>query len=80
MTPKGLLPVPKVLIPALVIWIGLGATFIATGDFDRTQASIGFSALAYAVIGYVTPTTYTKVKNLDLSLPKPKKPKRRARK
>lgn len=62
MTKHSLFPVPKVLLPALVIWIGIAAKFIATGDFDRTEAAVGFTALAYAVIGWTTPQTYDEVK------------------
>jgi hypothetical protein len=54
-TTDSLVPVPKVLLPALVLTIGILAHFIASGEFDRVEVAAAVTTAIYAVIGYAAP-------------------------
>lgn len=50
-----LVPVPKVLIPFVVLCIGIAVNWIATGDFSRVEIGAALSTGLYALIGYTVP-------------------------
>lgn len=62
MTSKTLLPVPKVLIPAALLFIGIIVKFIITGELSRAELGGAIGVGLYAAIGYSTPPTYAGVK------------------
>lgn len=62
MTKHSLFPVPKVLIPAGIIFTGILVKLIATGELDREEIGAGVGALIYGALGFATPPTYDQVK------------------
>lgn len=78
MTRHSLFPVPKVLVPVILIWTGILAKWIATGDLDRVEIAAAVSALVYAILGYATPPTYDQVVD-KVEKVVPTKPRRKRR-
>lgn len=62
MTSKTLLPVPKVLIPAALLFIAIIVKFIVSGELSRAELGVAVGVALYAAIGYSTPPTYAGVK------------------
>lgn len=61
MTKSSLFPVPKVLVPVILIWTAILVKFIATGELNREELAAGVGALIYAAIGYRTPPSYDEI-------------------
>jgi hypothetical protein len=56
-----LVPVPKVLLPAVVGATAILANWIATGTFDRTEIAALVTLTIYTVIGYAVPNKALRV-------------------
>ena len=54
---NGFIPVPKVLRPAIAGLVLVAVTWIATGEFDRTETVQLTTTLLYTLIGYQAPGT-----------------------
>lgn len=52
---KALLPVPKILVPAVAGFVALGGKVIATGELDRDELAAAFVLFGYALIGWTVP-------------------------
>jgi anti-sigma factor RsiW len=52
---KALLPVPKVVLPAIAGVGAVIATWIATGEFNRLELAQLFLTAWYSLIGWATP-------------------------
>lgn len=52
---KPLIPVPKVLVPAVAGLVALGGKVIATGEVDREELAAVWVLAGYALIGWTTP-------------------------
>lgn len=55
MEPNPHLPVPKVYLPFVVGIIAIAVSWVATGDFSRTELSSVLALGLYAAVGYVAP-------------------------
>lgn len=54
-TLRPLIPVPKVLVPAVAGLVGIAARWVATGDFDREELGVLVLVAGYAAVGWSTP-------------------------
>lgn len=83
MTRSSLFPVPKVLIPTLLIAIGILTKWIATGELDRVEIAALAGSGLHAILGYATPPTYDQVQDKVSAaakvIPGTGRPKRRRR-
>lgn len=52
---KPLIPVPKVLVPAVAGVVIIAARWVATGEFDREELGAVVLMAGYAAIGWATP-------------------------
>jgi uncharacterized membrane protein YccC len=52
---KTLIPVPKVLVPAVAGLVALGGKVIATGELHREELAAVWVLAGYAAIGWWTP-------------------------
>ncbi len=52
---KPLIPVPKVLVPAVAGIFFIAGKWVATGEFDREEAGLLITLAGYAAIGWSTP-------------------------
>lgn len=52
---KALIPVPKVLVPAVAGVFYLAGKWVSTGEFDREEAGLLVTLAGYAAIGWTTP-------------------------
>lgn len=52
---KTLIPVPKVLVPAVAGIFYLLGRWVATGDFNQEEAGLLVTMAGYAAIGWSTP-------------------------
>jgi hypothetical protein len=50
-----LVPVPKVLVPAVAGAVAIVAKVIATGELNRDELAAAWLLLGYAAIGWTTP-------------------------
>lgn len=55
MTKDSLLPVPKVWVPFVLGLLAIAAKWVATGEFDRTEAAALVTLAGYALVGYTVP-------------------------
>jgi hypothetical protein len=53
---KPLIPVPKVLVPAIAGLVALAVRFVATNEFDREEAAFVVGLFGYALIGWTVPS------------------------
>jgi len=52
---KPLIPVPKVLVPAVAGLVAIAARWVSTGEFDREELGLVVAVAGYAAIGWSTP-------------------------
>lgn len=52
---KPLIPVPKVLVPAVAGLFYIASRWVATGEFDREELAGVLLVAGYAAIGWSTP-------------------------
>lgn len=52
---KPLIPVPKVLVPAVAGAVYIVARWVSTGEFDREELGAVVLTAGYAAIGWSTP-------------------------
>ena len=52
---KSLIPVPKVLVPAVAGLFYIAARWVSTGHLDREELGLALLAGGYAAIGWTTP-------------------------
>lgn len=52
---KALIPVPKVLVPAVAGLFYIAGKAVATGEFDREEAGAIITLAGFAAIGWSTP-------------------------
>ena len=52
---KPLIPVPKVLVPAVAGVVAIVGKIIASGEFDRDELAAVWLLAGYAAIGWFTP-------------------------
>lgn len=55
---KPLIPVPKVLVPAVAGAVALVGKVIATGEFNRDEAAAVWLLAGYSAIGWWTPGSW----------------------
>ena len=55
---KPLIPVPKVLVPAVAGLVAIGGKVIATGELDREELAAVWLLAGYSAIGWWTPDSW----------------------